>query len=81
MSTGKKAHYFAYGSNMLSDRFLLSNKGTRKGTGTLKDYMLGFNKLVLPWNGGVATIIKKKGGTILGAVWEIDEEYIKTLDT
>lgn len=74
-------YYFAYGSNMLADRFLLSNQGTRKGVGTLKDYCLGFN-LPLPehWGGTVATVIKKKGASVQGVVWEIDETGIKTLD-
>lgn len=65
---------------MLSDRFLIENQGSRKGAGTLKDYMLGFNKLVMNWEGGVATIIKKKGATTMGAVWEVDEECISSLD-
>lgn len=80
MSAEEKTYYFSYGSNMLSDRFFISNKGIRRGMGTLKDYMLGFNKQVPAWNGAVATIIKKKGGTILGTVWEVDERYIKSLD-
>ncbi|KAL5292400.1 GGCT.2 family protein [Megaselia abdita] len=80
MSTGKKSYYFAYGSNMLSDRFFVSNKGTRKEPGTLNDFMLGFNAFVSGWNGGVVTIIRKKGSIVRGAVWEVDEESINTLD-
>ncbi|KAL5292403.1 GGCT.2 family protein [Megaselia abdita] len=80
MSTGKKIYYFAYGSNMLSDRFFVSNKGTRKGPGILNDFMLGFNAFVSGWNGGVVAIIRKKGSIVEGAVWEVDEESIKTLD-
>lgn len=80
MSAEEKAYYFTYGSNMLSDRFFVANQGIKKGIGTLKNYMLGFNKPVSDWDGAVTTIIKKKGGTVLGAIWEVDERHIKSLD-
>lgn len=75
-----KVNYFAYGSNLLSDRFLMKNQGTRKGIGTLKDYMLGFNSWINVWDGGVATIMKKPGRNVMGAIWEIDLDLIKSLD-
>lgn len=76
----KPKYYFAYGSNMLSGRFFVNNKGNRHGTGILKDYMIGFNKLVRAWNGGVATILKKEGSFVEGCIWEVDQDSLKSLD-
>uniref|UniRef100_T1GGE0 Gamma-glutamylcyclotransferase AIG2-like domain-containing protein n=1 Tax=Megaselia scalaris TaxID=36166 RepID=T1GGE0_MEGSC len=58
----------------------MKNQGTRKGIGTLKDYMLGFNSWINVWDGGVATIMKKPGRNVMGAIWEIDLDLIKSLD-
>lgn len=71
--------YFAYGSNLLAERFFINNKGTRLGTGKLMDYSLGFNLPDEYWAGNVATIMPKKGGHVMGAIWVVASD-ISLLD-
>lgn len=71
--------YFAYGSNLLSERFLINNKGIRMGIGMLKDYSLGFNLPDDYWEGNVLTIVPRKGAHVMGAVWAVTSD-ISLLD-
>ncbi|KAL5292386.1 GGCT.2 family protein [Megaselia abdita] len=71
--------YFAYGSNLLSERFLINNKGTRMGIGRLEDYSLGFSLPDDYWEGNVLTIMPRKGSYVMGAVWELTTD-IRFLD-
>lgn len=72
--------YFAYGSNMLADRFFINNNGTRMGYGRLDDYRLGFNYYSNYWDGGAATIIPNKDAFLMGAIWQMSEDEIYALD-
>ncbi|KAL5292401.1 GGCT.2 family protein [Megaselia abdita] len=71
--------YFAYGSNLLADRFFIHNKGERIGTGKLMDYSLGFNVPEEFWAGNVLTIVPSKGEHVMGAVWNVTSD-IRILD-
>lgn len=70
--------YFAYGSNLLAERFYINNNGTRIGYGRLTNYRLGFKHFVSYWAGGVATIIPDKNNFLIGAIWRMDTN--ETLD-
>lgn len=71
------AMYFAYGSNLLTERFLINNKGTRMGIGKLVDYSLGFGFPDCFWAGNVATIMPRKGEHVMGAIWEVTSDICR----
>ena len=74
--------YFAYGSNLNSNRML--ERGvtfTSRTFGILRDYKLVFNKLSSKnINEGYANIIECKGSVVEGAIYEIENESILLLD-
>ncbi|CAL4101429.1 unnamed protein product [Meganyctiphanes norvegica] len=73
--------YFAYGSNLLTDRIHVNNPSARKvDVGKLKDYCLGFDYFSQRWKGAAATIMKEKGQHMYGVLWELDDEHMKSLD-
>ncbi|XP_044754513.1 gamma-glutamylcyclotransferase-like [Coccinella septempunctata] len=73
--------YFAYGSNLLQKRIHINNpSAVRAGIGKLKDYTLDFNTYSKRWRGASATIVKKKGAHVWGALWTLDNEHMSTLD-
>lgn len=69
--------YFAYGSNLLAERFFINNDGNRVGVGKLMDYSLGFNVPDEGWAGDVLTIVPKNGSYVMGAVWELTSDVSK----
>lgn len=81
---GTKFMYFAFGSNLLSNRIHIQNKtATRKGIGCLNNYQLDFGTIKnfsKFWNGVPATIIPKQGSQVYGAVWEINVDQLSELD-
>ncbi|XP_044743554.1 gamma-glutamylcyclotransferase-like [Chrysoperla carnea] len=73
--------YFAYGSNLLSKRIHLKNpSAVRKGVGKLKDYRLDFINYSSRWKGAAATIVPTPGHTVWGAIWELDDIHLASLD-
>ncbi|KAK9889707.1 hypothetical protein WA026_007090 [Henosepilachna vigintioctopunctata] len=73
--------YFAYGSNLLQKRIHLDNpSATRSGIGKLKNYRLDFNRFSKRWGGASATIVKKEGAHVWGALWTLDNKHMETLD-
>ncbi|KAL3268774.1 hypothetical protein HHI36_007874 [Cryptolaemus montrouzieri] len=74
--------YFAYGSNLLEKRIHIQNpSAVRAGIAKLKDYTLDFNTYSKRWKGAAATIVKKKGGHVWGALWTLDNKHMETLDS
>ncbi|QIH04876.1 hypothetical protein [Dasineura jujubifolia toursvirus 2a] len=75
-------YHFCYGSNMLEDRIKNTTPNAEGiGVAKLNNFILGFGKYFSNnWNGCVATIIPKKGGTIWGYIWKIPKDEIKLLD-
>ncbi|PSN46360.1 Gamma-glutamylcyclotransferase [Blattella germanica] len=67
--------YFAYGSNLLSQRILINNPtAIRKSIAKLENYRLDFGFPFSPrWGGCPATIVPYEGEHVWGAVWEISE--------
>ncbi|XP_044743463.1 gamma-glutamylcyclotransferase-like [Chrysoperla carnea] len=73
--------YFAYGSNLLSKRIHLKNpSAVRKCVGKLKDYRLDFMHYSNRWKGAAATIVPTPGHTVWGAIWELDDSHLASLD-
>ncbi|KAJ9592008.1 hypothetical protein L9F63_001447 [Diploptera punctata] len=74
--------YFAYGSNLLSQRILINNpSAVRKGIGKLKNYRLDFGfPFSRRWGGCPATIVPHDGKHVWGAVWEICQSNMSDLD-
>ncbi len=73
--------YFAYGSNMKRAR-LEERVGTvtDHGMATLKDYRIAFNKKSRNDGTGKANILPAEREDVLGVLFEMSENQIKTLD-
>ncbi|KAG6794618.1 gamma-glutamylcyclotransferase [Apis mellifera caucasica] len=73
--------YFAYGSNMLMKRIHINNPtAIRKDIGFLKNFRLDFLTHSKRWGGCSATIVPTKDYVVWGAIWELDECNMCTLD-
>ena len=73
--------YFAYGSNLLTDRIRINNPSARvRSIALLRNHKLDFNNLSKKWGGAVATIIPHKEELVWGVLWELDMEHQATLD-
>uniref|UniRef100_A0A6M2DP07 gamma-glutamylcyclotransferase n=1 Tax=Xenopsylla cheopis TaxID=163159 RepID=A0A6M2DP07_XENCH len=73
--------YFAYGSNLLAKRIHINNPtAVRKDIGKLLDYCLDFNKYSDKWGGASATVVPKVGEHVWGAIWEIENKNLASLD-
>lgn len=73
--------YFAYGSNLLMQRIHINNPSAKRaGIGKLKNYRLDFNTYAARWRGAVATIVPTKDSYVWGAIWEIEQKDMASLD-
>ena len=73
--------YFAYGSNLLTDRIRINNPSARvRNIALLRNHKLDFNNLSKRWGGAVATIIPHKEELVWGVLWELDMEHQASLD-
>ena len=74
-------YYFAYASNLnrkqMSERAPDSKPGF---TATLPNYKLIFTGWSRKWHGGVASIKRFGGGKVIGAVYDISERDLTSLD-
>jgi len=73
--------YFAYGSN-LSHKQMLARCPKAKffKVATLANYSRQFDGHSERWGGAVANIIPTKNSSVTGALFEIDDEHLKSLD-
>ncbi len=74
-------YYFAYGSNL--DRKQISGRcpeAKPKFIATLPNYKLIFTGWDRKWRGGVASIKPYKGEKVIGAIYEISERDLRSLD-
>ncbi|CAG0878929.1 unnamed protein product [Darwinula stevensoni] len=77
----KTFSYFAYGSNLLTDRIKLNNPSAKlKTIGRVSDYALAFDYYSRRWQGAAATIVPSEGSEVWGVVWELSEHDKRTLD-
>lgn len=76
-----KHNYFAYGSNMLTER-ISDRLGTveQVGIGLLHNYQLVFNRRGSYSPGGVASIIPWQGRSVFGVIWELNNKQLNLLD-
>ena len=76
-----KHNYFAYGSNMLTER-ILDRLGTveQVGIGLLPNYQLVFNRLGSYSPGGVASVIPSQGRSVYGVIWKLNNKQLTMLD-
>lgn len=73
--------YFAYGSNLLTNRIRVNNpSAVRVGIGKLENYRLDFVRYAKYWKGAIATIIPTAGETVWGAIWKISMNDLPRLD-
>ncbi|KAG0717928.1 Gamma-glutamylcyclotransferase [Chionoecetes opilio] len=73
--------YFAYGSNLLTERIHINNPSAKMiSVGKLKDYRLDFNHFSQRWKGAAATIVEDPDSSVYGVLWEIGNEDMANLD-
>lgn len=73
--------YFAYGSNMLAKRMHMNNPSSvRRNIGYIEGYILDFGTMSKIWGGATATLVEKKNSIVWGAIWEVDNCHLATLD-
>ncbi|KAL1494732.1 hypothetical protein ABEB36_010280 [Hypothenemus hampei] len=83
MSTNKSSKflYFAYGSNLLSQRIHINNPSAeRAGIGCLNDFQISFVTYSKRWKGASATIVPIKSRVVWGALWHLDHSDMEHLD-
>ncbi|CAI2733464.1 unnamed protein product [Schistosoma spindalis] len=74
-------YYFAFGSNLLKERIQLTNKSAQYvGIGVLEDYILSFGGFSNNWFGATATIQPSPSKYVMGTVWKMSINDMKTLD-
>ncbi|XP_057287495.1 gamma-glutamylcyclotransferase [Pezoporus wallicus] len=77
--------YYAYGSNLLRERLLLSNPSAALyGLARLQDFKLEFGhhqgRTSSVWHGGTATIVQSPGDEVWGIVWKMNTSNLSSLD-
>ncbi|KAM9387477.1 gamma-glutamylcyclotransferase [Phaethornis superciliosus] len=77
--------YYAYGSNLLRERLLLSNpSAVLCALARLQDFKLEFGhhqgKKNSVWHGGTATIAQSPGDEVWGIVWKMSTSNLSSLD-
>ncbi|XP_062423839.1 gamma-glutamylcyclotransferase isoform X2 [Rhea pennata] len=77
--------YFAYGSNLLRERLLLSSPSAVRGAvARLQDFKLAFGhhqgRISPLWHGGTATIVQSPGDEVWGVVWKMNTSNLSSLD-
>ena len=71
--------YFAFGSNLYQKQMKKRCKDSKYiGCFTLKNYKLAFRHFY--FGGGVADVERKKGSSVLGAIYKISKKDEKNLD-
>eukprot|EP00090_Calanus_glacialis_P003268 TRINITY_DN12421_c0_g1_i1.p1 TRINITY_DN12421_c0_g1~~TRINITY_DN12421_c0_g1_i1.p1 ORF type:complete len:186 (-),score=78.48 TRINITY_DN12421_c0_g1_i1:50-568(-) len=73
--------YFAFGSNLLTERIQINNpSAVFRNIAKLRDHKLDFNYFSQRWQGAAATIIPTLDSQVWGVLWELDMEHLETLD-
>lgn len=73
--------YFAYGSNLLTERIrILNSTAVKKDVAKLKGYELGFEGYGKRWHGAPATIRRRDDGHVWGIVWSLEHSDLANLD-
>ena len=74
-------YYFAYASNLNRKQMQERCPDSKpKFPATLHHYQLAFAGWSRQWRGSTATIRPIRGGKVLGAIYEVTEEYLRRLD-
>ena len=74
-------YYFAYASNLNRKQMQERCPDSKpKFPATLHHYQLAFAGWARQWRGSTATIRPIRGGKVLGAIYEVTEEYLRRLD-
>lgn len=77
----KYFYYFAYGSNLLSERLHLMNPTAEfVAVGYVRGYTLGFYGTSKFWQGAAATIYPSIGDKVFGCIWRLSIEDSESLD-
>uniref|UniRef100_A0A0A9YU02 gamma-glutamylcyclotransferase n=1 Tax=Lygus hesperus TaxID=30085 RepID=A0A0A9YU02_LYGHE len=73
--------YFAFGSNLLTQRIHINNPTAKRfDVGVLDKYRLDFGYFAQRWGGYVATIVPDDEAVVWGAIWDIGLENLEDLD-
>merc|ERR1711936_529450 len=79
--TKKTFLYFAFGSNLLTERIHINNpSAVFRSIAKLKEHKLDFNYFSKRWQGAAATIIPTRESHVWGVLWELNMEHLETLD-
>ncbi|MDJ0269980.1 MAG: gamma-glutamylcyclotransferase [Aigarchaeota archaeon] len=73
--------YFAYGANLDREmlRRIIGGWSSEKKA-WLRGFSIKFDAYSTSWRGGVADIVEDPDGIVYGAVYQLEEEQLKTLD-
>ena len=71
--------YFAYGSNLNTDRLTTCIEATALHTATIADYALSFNKLSVD-SSAKANIMQSHGDNVLGVIYRISRSQLPALN-
>ncbi|NWJ08858.1 GGCT glutamylcyclotransferase, partial [Crypturellus undulatus] len=77
--------YFAYGSNLLRERLVLScPSAALRAVARLPDFKLAFGhhqgRISPLWHGGAATVVQSPGDEVWGIVWKMNAGHLTALD-
>jgi gamma-glutamylcyclotransferase (GGCT)/AIG2-like uncharacterized protein YtfP len=73
--------YFAYGSNLHLRQFARRCPGASAvGRARLPAHRLSFTRYSTKRKGGVADIVPEEGATVWGALYEVEEHHLASLD-
>jgi len=73
--------YYAYGSNLLTERIRINNPSARKvAIAKLMNYRLDFTLYGKSWHGAAATVVEDSNCHVWGVVWQLDKKDIANLD-
>lgn len=81
IDTDDHFYYFAYGSNLLTERLhLLNPSAVYVCNAVLLGYRLDFAGRSQTWGGSAATIVEDNEEVVCGVVWKLGREHSETLD-
>ncbi|XP_013772168.1 gamma-glutamylcyclotransferase-like [Limulus polyphemus] len=80
-SNGSQILYFAFGSNLFTQRIQINNpKACHHTIGKLQNYRLEFFGYSPEWRGATASVVESNRSEVWGVVWKIPLSELNNLD-
>jgi len=74
-------YYFAYGSNLSKKQMTKRCPDSKPiSVASLTDHKVIFTGYSIKWDGGVATVIPSQGDTAMGAIYDVSQVDLDSLD-